>query len=52
MLQHPVEAAAFDPLHGVITQPAHLADVEDRHDVGVVQPGGGAGFIEKTAAGR
>ena len=33
-----VEALAVDQLHGVVEVLAVLADVEDRHDVGVVQP--------------
>ena len=37
-----VEAFALDELHGVIEQAAVLADAEDRHDIGVVQPAGGA----------
>ena len=33
-----VEPLALDELHGVIGRLAVLADLEDRHDVGVVQP--------------
>ena len=50
MAEHAIQPASLDPLHGVIAQPADLADVEDRHDVGVVQPGGGAGLVQRTAA--
>ena len=34
-----VQAAAGDQLHHVVMQAVLLADVEDGHDVGVVQPG-------------
>ena len=36
-----VEPLALDELHGVEADLAVLADLEDRHDVGVVQPGRG-----------
>ena len=52
MLEHAVQPAALDPLHGVVAEAADLADVEDRHDVRVVQPGGGAGFVQEPPAGR
>jgi hypothetical protein len=35
--QQLVEPLAIDELHGVVGGAADLADVEDRHDVGVVQ---------------
>ncbi len=38
-------AAAFDELHGVEVDAALAADGVDRHDVGVVERGGGAGFV-------
>jgi hypothetical protein len=37
-----VERLATDELHGVVAEVALLADIEDRHNVGVVQLGGGA----------
>ena len=39
-----VQALALDELHGIEADIAVLADLEDRHDVGVVQPGRGAGL--------
>ena len=44
---HPVEPAPLDPLHRVVAESAHLADVEDRDDVRVVQPGGGPRLVEE-----
>ena len=44
LLQHGVEPAAGDVLHDVEMPPLLLADAEDRHDVGVVQPSGGPGL--------
>ena len=38
------QAAAVDQLHGVVMHAALAADGEDRHDVGVVQPGDGLGL--------
>jgi hypothetical protein len=52
MLEHSIEPAPLDSLHGVITKPADLSDVEDRHDVRVVQPGGGASLVQEPATGR
>ena len=52
VLEHAVQPAPLDPLHGVVAQPADLADVEDRHDVRVVQPGGGAGLVQEPPPGR
>ncbi len=43
-LQDLVESQALDELHHVIGQPLVFADAEDRHDVGVVQPGRRAGL--------
>ena len=39
-----VESLALDELHGVIGRLAVLAHLEDRHDVGVVQPRRGPGL--------
>ena len=44
LLEHGVEPAAGDVLHDVEMPPLVLADAEDRHDVGVVQPAGGLGL--------
>ena len=52
MADHAIQPAPLDPLHGVVAQAADLADVEDRHDVGVVQPGGGAGLVQEPPARR
>jgi len=41
VVDHEVEALAVDHLHRVVDVLAVLADVEDRHDVGVVHPRGG-----------
>jgi hypothetical protein len=50
---HPVEPTSFDPLHRIVAEAADLADVEDRHDVRVVQTRGGAGLVQEPAtAGR
>jgi hypothetical protein len=43
-LEHDVEPAAGDELHGVEVSPVVLADAEDRHDVRVMEPAGGPGL--------
>jgi hypothetical protein len=48
VVQHLVQAAAVDELHGVVGGALDLADVEDRHQVGVVQAGGGAGLAQEA----
>ena len=40
LFHHGIQPLALDELHDVIRQAVLLADAEDRHDVGVVQPGG------------
>ncbi len=50
--EHAVEPAPLDPLHRVVAQAADLADVEDRHDVRVVQPGGGPRLVEEPPPAR
>ncbi len=52
MTHDPIEAASLDPLHGVVAEPADLSDVKDRHDMRVVQPGRGAGFVQEPPASR
>ena len=49
---HAVQPAPLDPLHGVVAQAADLADVEDRHDVRVVQPGGRPGLVQEPPPRR
>ncbi len=44
-----VEPPALDELHGVEMRPPVLADAEDRHDVGVVQPRRRAGLALEPA---
>src|SRR5262249_44263937 len=44
LAQDRVEALALDELHGVVVNAAVFADAEDRHDVGVMQPGRRLGF--------
>jgi hypothetical protein len=39
LVEHFIQPQALDELHDVIGQAVLLADAEDRHDVGVVQPG-------------
>jgi hypothetical protein len=39
-----VEPLAVDELHGIVADFAILAHLVNRHDVGVVQPGRGAGL--------
>ena len=39
-----IEPQAIDELHGIEADIPVLADLMDRHDVGVVQPGRGAGL--------
>ena len=41
LAEHHVQRLSLDELHGVEDDPAILADLVDRHDVGVVQPGRG-----------
>src|SRR5579864_8848531 len=47
--QHAVETTPFDPLHRVVAETAYLADVEDWHDVGVMQPRCRARFVQEAA---
>ena len=47
--QHRVQALALDELHHIIMRSLMLADAEDRHDVGVVQPRGRAGLALEAA---
>jgi hypothetical protein len=47
-----IEPAPLDSLHGVVAQPTDLADIENRHDMGVMQSGGGAGLVQEAAARR
>ena len=42
--QDGVQSVPADELHGVVVKPLVLADAEDRHDVGMVQPGRRAGL--------
>ena len=44
LAKHGVQALALDVLHGVVVHAVVLADAEDRHDVGVVEHGRGAGL--------
>ena len=46
--QDPIKALAVDELHDVVVQPVLLADSEDRHDVGVVQPCSGSRLTLKA----
>ena len=48
--EHAVEPAPLDPLHRVVAEAADLADVEDRDDVRVVQPGGGPRLVQEPSA--
>ena len=49
LLQHRVQPLALDELHDVEVRPLVLADAEDRHDVGVVQPRRRAGLALEPA---
>ena len=49
LVQHRVEALALDELHDVEVRALVLADAEDRHDVGVVQPRRRAGLALEPA---
>src|SRR6266478_1127404 len=42
------QCLSFDVLHGVIVDAMLTADAEDRHNVGMVEGGGGLGFIFET----
>ena len=44
LVDHLVEARSRDELHHIVVQAAALADAEDRHDIGMVQPGRGLGL--------
>ena len=44
LVEHLVQPLPLDELHGVVVHALLLADAEDRHDVGVVQPGRRAGL--------
>ncbi len=50
--QHLVEPLALDELHGVVVDAAALADAEDGHDVGVVQPPGRLGLAAEAGQVR
>ncbi len=50
--QHLVEPLALDELHGVVVDAVALADAEDRHDVGVVQPPGRLGLAAEAGQVR
>ena len=53
LVEDGVQALALDELHGVVVDAVVLADAEDRHDVGVVQPGRGPGLAaEPLQVGR
>jgi hypothetical protein len=53
VLQHLLQAHAIDALHRVVENAVLLAVVEDRHDVGMVQPRGRAGLgLEPPQIGR
>ena len=47
-----VETAASDQLHHVVMQPVLFADIEDGHDVRVVQPGRGLRFAPEPLLER
>ena len=51
LVQHRVERQPPDELHDVEVNALVLADAEDRHDVGVVQPGGGLGLAVEADRG-
>ncbi len=42
------EAAALDPLHTKVIAALVFADLVDRHDVGMLQAGGGLGLVTKA----
>ena len=44
LLEDSVQPVPADELHGVVVKALMLADPEDRHDVGMVQPGRRAGL--------
>jgi hypothetical protein len=48
VVQDPVESLAGDELHDVVADAALRPVVEHRHDVRVVQPGGGAGLVAEA----
>ena len=52
MAYHAIQAAPFYPLHCVIAKAADLADVEDGHDVGVMQSGRGACLVKEPPPRR
>ncbi len=47
-----VQAAAPDQLHGVVADLGVLADLEEGHDIGVMELGGGAGLAAEALDGR
>ena len=50
--QHLVEPLALDELHGVVVDAVALADAEDGHDVGVMQPPGRLGLAAEAGKVR
>ena len=47
--KHVIQALAGDALHGVVEDPLVLAEVEDLHDVRVVQPRRRAGLVAEPS---
>src|SRR5262249_10893195 len=52
LVDHRVQALALDELHRVVADLTVLADLEDRHDIGVMQPGRGAGLAAAPLQSR
>ena len=46
--QQLIQPAAIDELHREVMEPFVLADLEDRDDVGMVQPGDDAGLAQEA----
>jgi hypothetical protein len=51
LLDDQVETLSLDELHRVIQDVAVLADLEDGHDIGVMEPGRGAGLVAEPLQG-
>jgi hypothetical protein len=53
LVDHGVQILATDILHRVVMQPGVNADLENRHDIAVMQAPGGLGLAEESLqAGR
>ena len=51
LIQHLIQPQPLNELHHVIRHAVLFAEAEDRHDIGVVQPGGRSGLALESPLG-